>query len=229
MAIVKFGGGVTDMRGSVAGNVFSRNGGGSYVRQKVSPINPNTTRQQLVRGRLDTLSKQWANLAPGLRVAWKNFGIQHPKTNAFGEPIVLNGLQSYQRVNGVILNLGEERTDTPPPNFDVPEFVIQSAVLKVSNNTLTIDELNGDPGDNIKMEARITAAISPGITFVKNLLRFVDPSDANPGPSVDLVLPARFGTIVVGETRAISARYSNFVNGAQSIEQILFIQVIAGP
>jgi len=36
---IKFGGGVVDARGSLAGNVFSRNKSGAYMRARVTPVN----------------------------------------------------------------------------------------------------------------------------------------------------------------------------------------------
>lgn len=229
MAKVKFGGGVTDMRGSIAGNVFSRNGGGAYVRQKVTPINPNTSRQQTVRGRLNFLAKQWALLTPGLRIAWKNFGINHPKTNSLGEVVVLNGLQSYQRINLVILNLSEVRTDTPPPNFDIADIDLVAATINKANNQVEIELAEDQLNVNTVVEVRMTQAISTGVSFVNNLLRFLGRTDGAPTTTEQVDIPASFGELVVGETRAVGARFSNFVNGAQSQESIIFTEVIAGP
>ncbi|GAI58374.1 unnamed protein product, partial [marine sediment metagenome] len=39
MALVKYGGGITQMSGSIAGNTFARNRYGNYVRSRTKPIN----------------------------------------------------------------------------------------------------------------------------------------------------------------------------------------------
>lgn len=46
MAKIKFGMMMTDARGKLGGQVFSKNRSGSYVRTKVTPVNPQTTTQQ---------------------------------------------------------------------------------------------------------------------------------------------------------------------------------------
>jgi len=48
MAIIKFSAIVSDARGKIGGNVFSRNKGGSYIRSYVKPINPSTPKQTQV-------------------------------------------------------------------------------------------------------------------------------------------------------------------------------------
>ena len=42
MAKIKFGMMMTDASGKLGGQVFSKNRGGSYVRTKVTPTNPQT-------------------------------------------------------------------------------------------------------------------------------------------------------------------------------------------
>jgi len=71
MALVKFGGGVVGMSGSIAGTTFARNRSGSYARAKTKPINPNTTLQNLVRATFAMLSARWAQtLTEAQRTAW---------------------------------------------------------------------------------------------------------------------------------------------------------------
>ena len=45
MAKIKFGMMMTDARGKLGGQVFSKNKGGAYVRTKVTPSNPQTIAQ----------------------------------------------------------------------------------------------------------------------------------------------------------------------------------------
>ena len=41
MALVKYGGGIIQMSGSMAGNTFARNRYGNYMRARTKPVNPN--------------------------------------------------------------------------------------------------------------------------------------------------------------------------------------------
>ncbi|GAH50296.1 unnamed protein product, partial [marine sediment metagenome] len=45
MALVKLGGGIVQISGSIAGNTFARNRFGNYMRSRTKPVNPNSTRQ----------------------------------------------------------------------------------------------------------------------------------------------------------------------------------------
>ena len=63
MGLIKFGAFVTDIRKSIGGSTFSRNTYGAYVRNKVTPVNPSTTYQQLVRQYMAQLAQDWSSLS----------------------------------------------------------------------------------------------------------------------------------------------------------------------
>ena len=89
---VKFGGGLTDARGSIAGNTFSRNHFGAFVRARVTPTNPNTDRQVHVRASLAFLSARWSNtLTLAQRTAWELYGSSVAMTDVLGATIYLTG------------------------------------------------------------------------------------------------------------------------------------------
>ncbi|GAI01350.1 unnamed protein product, partial [marine sediment metagenome] len=45
MALIKYGGGIVQISGSIAGTVFARNKMGNYARPRTKPVNPRTARQ----------------------------------------------------------------------------------------------------------------------------------------------------------------------------------------
>jgi len=55
VAKIQFGNIVADARNSVGGVVYSRNTWGAYIRQKVSPVQPRTPRQNEMRANLAEL------------------------------------------------------------------------------------------------------------------------------------------------------------------------------
>lgn len=57
---IKYGAGIVDGSGKLNGWVASKNRGGSYMRTKVTPLNPSTSAQQNARGILGSLSTQWS-------------------------------------------------------------------------------------------------------------------------------------------------------------------------
>jgi len=122
MALIKFGGGITEMRGSIAGNVFSKNRYGNYVRSRTVPVNPNTARQQLVRAALSTYTTRWAQtLTAGQRTAWNLYGSSVVMTNKLGESINLSGYNHYIRTNSILALGGVAAIDDGPTVFELPE------------------------------------------------------------------------------------------------------------
>ena len=62
MAKIKLSAIVSEMRGKLNGSVFSKNRGGAYIRTKVTPVNPQSLAQGLVRATLTNLSQAWRGL-----------------------------------------------------------------------------------------------------------------------------------------------------------------------
>ena len=75
MARILFGNMVADVRGKLGGIVYSRNTGGAYARQKVSPVQPRTPSQLNQRSRMAETSKLWDTLTQNQREAWKSFSL----------------------------------------------------------------------------------------------------------------------------------------------------------
>lgn len=122
MALVKFGGGIIEMRGKIAGNVFSRNKGGNYVRGLTVPINPNTALQVAVRAALAQLTDLWSNTLTGAqRTAWNLYAASVQVVNKLGESVNISGFNHYIRSNVEFLNRLAATTANGPVVFEIPE------------------------------------------------------------------------------------------------------------
>lgn len=121
MALVKFGGGVVGMAGSIAGTTFARNRYGSYARARTKPVNPNTARQQAVRAALAELTARWAQtLTAAQRAAWDLYGANVVMTNRLGESMNLSGFNHYLRSNAWLARMGGTIVDAGPVIFEIP-------------------------------------------------------------------------------------------------------------
>lgn len=135
MALVKFGGGIIEMRGSIAGNTFSRNRYGAIVRAKTTPVNPNSPRQQTVRAVLTALTDRWSNTLTAVqRTAWNLYGSSVVMTNKLGESINLSGFNHYIRSNATRLAGPTVVIDAGPTVFEIPE---QDPTLAVTSSEAT--------------------------------------------------------------------------------------------
>jgi hypothetical protein len=107
-----------NLAGSVAGNTWSRNKGGVYVRRRAVPTNPNSARQQAARSILGSLAGQWATLSSTQRQQWRDYAEAHPVQNALGESIALSGQQWYVGLNARVLDIGGTPAQVPPVTLD---------------------------------------------------------------------------------------------------------------
>ena len=122
MALVQFGGGITAMSGSIAGNTFARNRSGAYVRNRTKPVNPNTLAQGQVRSALAMLVERWAEiLTAPQRTAWNLYASNVTMKNKLGINIKLTGFNHYVRSNSIHGRLGQAIVDDGPVVFEIPE------------------------------------------------------------------------------------------------------------
>jgi len=101
MAKVQFGGGVSNIQGSIAGNTFTRTKGGPAIRNKVKPNNPATPAQMAQRERITRLSKKWQQLTENERKSWVEDAKEVNVKGVCGNNIELTGHQYFVRVNSL--------------------------------------------------------------------------------------------------------------------------------
>lgn len=122
MALVKYGGGIMQMSGSIGGQTHARNRYGNYVRSRTKPVNPNSAAQDIVRSVLATLSTRWAQTLTGVqRTAWNLYGDSVAMLNRLGEVVHLTGYNHYIRSNSIRLRTSRTVADDGPVIFEVPE------------------------------------------------------------------------------------------------------------
>lgn len=121
MALVKLGGGLGEIRGSIGNWTFARNKGGQYIRNRAIPINPNTDRQSTVRACMAYLVDRWANtLTAAQRTAWNLYASNVSVLNRLGEAIYLSGFNHYIRSNLIAKMIALTVVDAGPVVFEIP-------------------------------------------------------------------------------------------------------------
>lgn len=102
MALVKYGGGIIQQSGSIAGNTYARNRYGNYVRSRTKPVNPNTARQVQMRSVIAYLTEYWYETVSGTqRTGWGNYADAVAMKNKLGETIKLSGFNHFIRSNAI--------------------------------------------------------------------------------------------------------------------------------
>lgn len=122
MALIKFGGGIVKMSGSLAGNTYARNRSGDYVRSWKNPVNPRSERQEAIRSIVSFLAEYWHTVLTAVqRAAWEAYADAVLMQNKLGDSIKLTGFNHFIRTNSAILTMPETQIDTAPTVLSLPE------------------------------------------------------------------------------------------------------------
>lgn len=176
MARIKYSALVSDMRNKLNGSVMSKNRAGSYVRNKTTPVNPQTPYQQDVRQRLGALSSQWGALTESQRGSWTAATPNFPYTDIFGDKKELDGKSLFIKLNSNLSAVGSAQILTAPSPVGIPVFTATSLLTAVtvgelSELQLTVSGATVPAGFALAVYA--TPPVKAGVSFVKNKFRFI--------------------------------------------------------
>lgn len=154
MALVKYGGGIIQMSGSIAGNVHARNRFGNYTRPRTKPVNPRSVRQEAIRAILSYLAEYWhTDLDNTERGLWNTYAAAINWLNRLGETVKLTGFNHFIRTNAAQLTMGEAVLAAAPTILSLPEkdtdLIVSAEDIAAQTFTLTCSTdgwaANGDP------------------------------------------------------------------------------------
>lgn len=196
---IKWGALVVDGRGKLGGHVAAQNRGGSYLRTKVTPSNPQTTYQTTVRNLFGTISAGWSGLTLAVILAWNSAVDDWKSTNIFGDIKQPSGKALYQRLNQQAQIAGYPAVATPPAKVVLPDMNITANVVDLSD--AIVDPTGVYSGTDVSVLVFSSGAVTAGTTFVKNRMRLLLSSEGAPYSGNDAydAYVARFGTPVIGE------------------------------
>lgn len=195
------------LAGSVSGSIgcwtFSRNRYGAIARLRSKPVVIDNPVTQAVHNILAMLSRGWGLLDPEERMAWKTWAQTNPVKDSLGDSQILQPNDCYIQCNARIL-AGE----APGTVVDVPgiapapaSFTSCTATYTVAGNLI---QLNWAPASlsatqKVWVEGCITTR--PGVSFVKNNMRFIRSTALMPSSPTGLnaKLEAVFGTLIAGQ------------------------------
>ena len=133
---------MTDARGKLGGQVFSKTRSGSVIRTKVTPVNPQTSAQSVARALFGRISQRWRVLTDVQRNAWASAAEEAAKTNVFGDQYFSSGKNFFQELNGNILNATGGSVaifDTPPLQTPPPIRTLIAATFSLTNQVIALD------------------------------------------------------------------------------------------
>ena len=180
---IKFSGvGITDGRNKLGGSVASRNTFGAYIRNKVTPVNPQTPSQSAVRAVFADISQSWRDLTQGERDQWNEAVINFSFTDVFGDTIDPTGFNLHQQLNLNLSAIDLPFITTPPAPADVQSLTNLTVDVQQAAQTIEVDSTEAiEAGTDFVVKA--TMGLSAGIDFVKTELKqiaIVDATDSFP-------------------------------------------------
>lgn len=219
MAKVNFSGVATvDMRNKLNGSVYSKNRAGSYVRTKVTPVNPQTVAQQNVRNRLATMSQAWRALAESERQSWIDAAVNFPYTDIFGNSKTLSGFQLFVKLNVNLAITGTAQINSAPTPTEIPALAISALAADDSANTVIVTATTPVPA-GFSLVIQATPNVTPGRSFVKNQYRQTQVfAAAAAGPfDISAAYVALFGDPVTGMKVSVRAFLISTTTGQAGI------------
>lgn len=164
---------VSEARGKVSGNVFSKNKGGAIVRNRVTPINRRSTAQQNQRQVLASLAASWRGLSDAQRASWNSASPNFPQSDNLGQTIFLSGEQLYIRCNLNLTLTGNSLITSAPTPADFAVIAFTSLTVTADDGIVSLAFTPTVPA-GYEMVVRATAPYSPGKSFVpQSAFRFI--------------------------------------------------------
>jgi hypothetical protein len=197
---------VSEIRNKIAATVYSKNGAGAVIRNRVTPINRRSPGQTANRQILASFSSGWRGLTQAQRDAFNAAASNFPQTDALGQTVILTGEQLYIRLNANLTLIGGTPITAPPIPTSFPVLAVGAVTLTAAAFTVAFTP---DPVDTgFELIIRATAPRSAGKNFFgQSEFRFIqsEAAAAISPADIDTAYEAIFGdkTGQVGQKVAI--------------------------
>jgi hypothetical protein len=228
MAKVKFSALISEMRNKLNGSVFSRNRGGAYLRNKVTPLNPQTAAQVEARSLLAQFSQGWRALTQVQRDAWSAAVSNWTTTDVFGDSVKPTGATLYIRLNINISIAGGTPINTPPAPIGVVALTAISLDAAETGDLFEVSFAATPIPAGHAMVVESTTYLSPGISNANSQFRVISvlaTAIASPQDVWQQQID-KFGGLVAGQKVFVRAKMIRLATGETS--QKLVASAIVG-
>lgn len=208
---------LSEARGKLNGAVFSRNRYANIIRNKTSPVQPNTDAQTLQRQNFSALSASFRALGANGIAAWNAAAQNWPRSNVFGQTYYQSGLNLYVGLNTNLLNAESAEISVPPSPAEIP--VITATVASNTAAAQTVGFTPTPVGAGYALIIAATAPVSPGRTFLKNRYRIisVQAAAATSPANTYTAYVAKFGAPITGQKIGFKIYLINTATGQAGI------------
>ena len=204
MAKIKFGMFMTDARGKVGGQVFSKNRSGAYVKNKSTPTNGQTLRQTFIRQLLGAISQAWSALSISNRASFNNAVESWSKTDIFGDARNPTGKNLFTALNLNLVNSGQAQITSAPEKVEMPVL----SVTSVTNSGTVLTVVADDDLPEGQVIVMATAPQTLGTSYFKGKFRQIGVIAGTAIDAADItsLYVAKFGSFASGANIAFEFR-----------------------
>jgi hypothetical protein len=172
------------------------------------------------------ISKRWgAVLTADQRAGWKVLADGFPFSDVLGETRKLSGQQMHNKLNAISTAAGDGYVATAPVDQAVGGILTAELTTAVGGTNTFVLDFTDDCSADEKLYFFAAVNVSPGKTYIKNLMRFAGVSALAAVTGATITLPARFGTLVTGTVLHVRVSKYNQVTKAVSPGVVLSITV----
>ena len=184
---------------------------GLIRRILVTPANPRTDRQLVVRDLLAQQSRRFDSLTDAQQDAWNVAADGYKSTPTLGQSGPLTGLQLFTRINCKLGLLGQDLVDVPPTAPQFPGLAPQGLVITNTAGVIAVKvTCPTNPGENTVLRAS-----PPQNSAVRACRNFriigLCPAPADGSADITSLYVAEFGAVPAG--KRLFVRASTMVNG----------------
>ena len=216
MAKVMYGPIVSDARKKIGGIVATKGHAGNFMRKKVSPIQPRTQAQMVVRSQFSAHSKAWAGLGATVIAAFNALAKGTPKKDRFGASVTQTGLQHFQGLSRNIDTVVGTPLSACPASLSASTPGDLTVVATHAGGTFTVVPTTYPPVG----EAAAVFAGPPlglGRSFVGKNYRFIKAFAYQGSPVAFNIASAygtKYGAFTTGKQIAVMVKNINITTGA---------------
>lgn len=217
---IKFGALVTDGSGKLGGHVVANNRGGKYMRTKVTPLNPQSTAQSLVRSIFAGISQAWSGLTEAGRTSFNQAVNAFTTTDIFGDIRVPSGKALFQRLNQNLALTEQAQLTVAPQLAPVDPFVLENVLI--SNVAGDISISGSGFGSTQKLIVEGTPLLSDGTSNANNRFRSFYTSQINTydNEAAYDAYVAKFGAPPIGGNVQIRVKFVNEIGLSSPFQKV---------
>lgn len=159
----QFGAIIVNGRGKIGAEVASENHYGTFLRVKVTPLDPTSSYKTLMRGYFTSVSQSWRNLSESKRLLWNSATANFSFLDCFATVRHLSGFNLFMSCNMMRVITSRSIITVPPVPIKIPSISIVSVVADFSAATMILT-LSANLQANQTLLIYSSLPVSPGVS-----------------------------------------------------------------